>query len=267
MAEYVIIGGLLAGGYLLAKKNAQGVTPASVTPVTGGGTSPLVSKDAAIGPVPLHLLVGAKLLTDSQIADMEIALVKYWTYPKTDPPRFKQTVLTDHLPNEFIKPAPQCSQAGNFQGPPLAITVTKEGQLALSTTSAITSGLKVANAFTQAIPIIGSIIGVGLSIFSAISAHHQAAVRNEQGLECSLIPPANQSLAVIEQAVMNGTLTIQQGQTALDTLYIDFRRAATNGQSGQLEERPGRLNAMGWYAHFLHAIILKKQNRYANLAG
>lgn len=279
MAEWVIIGGLIAGGYLLTKKQAAGVTPPSVTPIAGGGSQPLVPAQPS-GPVPRHLLAGAALLSDSDIADMEIKLVKYWTYPKTDPPRFKTQAL-QMLPNEQISLPSNCQTGGSYLGPPLAITATKEGELVLGGVGAIGaaaggtfgsagglfgSGFAAAGTtLGTAIPVAGAVIGVGLSIYSAISAHHAAAVKNEQGLECSLLPPANQSLIVIENAVMQGVITVQQGQTALDTLVSDFRKAATNGQSGQLEERPGRLNAMGWYAHFLHAIVIKKQNRYASL--
>lgn len=281
MAEWVIIAGLIGGGYLLTKKNQQGVTPPSVTPNAGGVLSPLVPAQPS-GPVPKHLLAGAVILTDSQIADMEIALVKYWTYPKTDPPRFKTQALA-MLPVEQITVPTNCQTGGNYLGPPLAITATKEGELALSGVGAIGgaaggtfgsagglfgSGFAASGtALGTAIPVAGAVIGIGLSIYNAISAHHAAAVKNEQGLECALLPPANQSLIVIENAVIQGVITIQQGQTALDTLVSDFRRAATNGQSGQLEERPGRLNAMGWYAHFLHAIVIKKQNRYASLVS
>lgn len=274
MAEVVIIGGLLAGGYLLLKKNQQGVTPSSVTPTKGTFQS---------GPVPPHLIVNAKLLSDLEIAQMEADTVLHFKNAPGDKQRFINTTVTDHLPNEKLKPIPQCSQGGNYQGPPLAIQVTKEGQFALNSVSSIGSaagggfgsanglfGSGFAEAGTtlgKAIPIVGTVIGIGLSIFGAISKHHADAVRNEQGLECSLVPPANQALALIEQAVMNGTWTIQQAQTALDTLYSDFRKEAKNGQSGQLEETANKLNAMGWYAHFLHAIILKKKNRYANLAA
>lgn len=290
MAEYVVIAGLLAGGYLLTKKNTAEVTSPAVTPSKSTppptGIAALLNPVPA-GPVPPHLIAGAPLLTDQQITDMEITIIaNHFTNPGKDKPNFTKLCLMElakeRLLQTDISPGTNCG-GGTYAGPPLAITATKTGAFALNSVSSVGSvaggafgsanGLfgtgfaASGSALGTAIPIVGTVLGIGLSIFNAISAHHQAAVRNEQGLECQLAPPADYSLQVIEQAVTTGTITVQQGQTALNSLYSDFVKAAKNGQSGQLEDAPGKLNAMGWYAHLLHAIIIKKQNRYASLAA
>jgi hypothetical protein len=264
----IVLIAALVGGYVVAK---SGGVASTATPT---------------GPIAPHLQQGARLLSDSQIAEMERNIIgDHFTY-ESDNPRFITQALQD-LANEQVSFSNnQCANGGQYAGQPLAITATKEGTLALGTAEGLasagifggggvgslagvgSSGFAAAGTVSAtAIPIAGIVIGIGLSIYGAIAAHHAVAVRNEQGLECSLIPPANYSLTVIEKAVITGVITIQQGQEALNKLHQDFINSALNGQSGQLEDRPGKLNAMGWYSHFLHAIIIKKQNRYANLVS
>lgn len=230
-----------------------------------------------------YLNPNAILLTDSEIAQMELTYIGSSLVSASDKARFSSEVVTDALENEIISyPAlnNQCSSGMQYQGPPVGLTIAKDGSLALSFAGSAGAALGGAfgsaagfagtgfaaagTALGTAIPIAGIAIGLGISIYSAIAAHHQAAVNREQGLECSLIPPANKSLEVIDNAVYSGIITPAQGKSALVQLVTDFTTAATGGLGG-LKDSPGSLNAMGWYKHFLHAITIKKSNKYDNL--
>lgn len=263
MPDPVTIAALLAAGgalYIVNKNNTN-------------LNSSIVNKSK-----PPHLIAGANLLTDQQIAQME-----YNTIKDRANKTFVPTLLQYCLPQEIIADPTimKCASGGHSpQGPPLAITVGKDGQLALGAAAGIggvaggtfgsaagfagTGFAASGTALGTAIPIAGIVIGPALAIFSAILAHHKAAVGREQQLECTLVPPANQALQVIEQAVITGQITVDQANKMLNQLYNDFVTEATGGLGG-LKDAPGSLNAMGYYKHFLHAIIIKKQNRYASL--
>ena len=224
-----------------------------------------------------HLLPNAQLLSDSSIAGMNLSI----GFSSGDRARFLTQVLPCLQSEQVVSPdvTKECSSGGNYAGPPMALTGLKDGSLALSTTGSIGSAVgggfgsasgifgsgfaAAGTAAGTAIPIIGIAIGAAIQIFSTIAAHHAAAVKNEVGLTCQLVPPANQTLAVIEQAVMTGQITPKQGQAALAQLLIDFKTHAQNGQSGQLAESSGHCNALCWFYHYLSAVVMKKQNRYS----
>lgn len=255
--ESLIIVALLAaigGAYLVKKQN-----------ITSSNSSQQIT--------PPHLLAGAQLLSDQDIANQ---IGQSSNLSAGDKPRF----ITECLPmlqaerivdinNAF---ASQCKSGGRYQGPPMTLTALKDGKIALQITGVGSAGGVFGSGALALSGVASSVftaatfgIGAVISIFSIISAHHAAAIRNEQGLECNLIPPVNQALDVIEKAVASGQISIQQGQQALNQLISDFRTQAQNGLSGQLTDVPGKVNAMGWYYYFLKAIIVKKENRYANL--
>lgn len=234
-------------------------------------------------PVLPHLLPGAALLSDQQIAQQTADKVLHFKNSPSDKARFISEVQTQALVSEIITSAALQSQCGGqftYQGPNIGITIAKDGTLALSVagsagaalggtfgSAAGFAGTGFAAAGTlagTAIPIIGAGIGAAIAIYSIITAHHKAAVVREQSLECSLLPPLNKSLQVIEQAVVTGTISVQQGINALNQLITDFTNQATGGPGG-LTDTAGTLNAMGWYKYFLVAITIKKSNRYANL--
>lgn len=267
----------LIGGYVVTKSGGV----ANTTP--SGNT---INPSTQI--VLPHLLAGAKLLSDQQIAQMEAdAIGTHFTY-LNDKPIFITKCISNLSKEQVIDLATGqgaknasapittiCGAASQYQGPPLALSALKDGSVALGVVgTAAAGGFGASAAGTLAAAgissgvLAGVTFGLGavISIYSIISAHHKAAIAREHALECGLIPPANQSLLVIEQAVVNGVITIQQGQAALDQLHTDFVQAASGGLGG-LEDAPSKLNAMGWYAHELNAIITKKKNRYANLVS
>lgn len=235
---------------------------------------------------PIHLIAGANLLTDQQLAQMEADSINDRfggsTSKKAD---FIHSLLTFCLPQEIIADPALASQCGRAfsQPPPLALTIGKGGSLLLGTAAGIggalggTFGSAAGFAGTgfaasgtvlgTAIPIAGLVIGPALAIFGAIQQHHAAAVSTEHNDECKYIPAANQSLQVIEQAVTNGQISISTANAMLNQLYLDFQNAWNSSGLAKIKDAAGSFNAGGYYKHFLHAIILKKQNRYATMTA
>jgi hypothetical protein len=99
-------------------------------------------------------------------------------------------------------------------------------------------------------------------IFGAIFGHHQAAVGKEQNTLCSAVPAANDSLAVIDQAVQSGQFTPQQGMTALDNLASGFRSAV----SPILKMNSGQCNAACVMVMAVNAVVAAKKAKYSALA-
>lgn len=243
----------------------------------------------ANAPIPPHLKPNAVILSDDAIIAMEVPMLRgmsniaKW---KTGAQGMLQIEQID-----VPELSSQCQSGGHYKGQPLAVTALKDGSFALGAITGIASGVHAGlgsagglfgtgfaatgSLAAQAVPIIGTAIGLGLALFTMISAHHKAAVGTEQGKECQLIPPANQTLTVIEQAFMNGVIDAKTAQGSLEQLHLDFLISARGGKidpvtfhpvggggpDGSLSEAP--CNALCWYGHFLHVIVIKKQNRYS----
>jgi hypothetical protein len=226
------------------------------------------------------------LLSDDTIANANIPAAMQGS---SDADRWKQYALqylaAEQVQGDYSGLRGDRTGTSPYAGPPVGLTTLKDGSLAFGTTTGLasagifggggvgsiagvgSSGFAAAGTTAATVvPVIGIAIGAAISIYSIIAAHHAAAVRREQSLQAQLIPPANAALQVIENAVVYGNITPSQGQQALDQLHTDFIRRATGGPGG-LEERnsSGNCNALCWTAHFLAAICMKKQNRYAQL--
>lgn len=262
---------------------AGGALSALLTKMLDRNTAPGINLSAP-GPNPSttqtvfhspHVKPGAKLLTDEQIADANVpAAMK--NQPQ-DAKRWKDGCLQKLQVERFgDSDLPQACKGVPYSGPPMALTALKDGSLALGAAASTGIGSAAGAFHTGALALTGAAstafaaatfgIGAAIAVYSIISAHHAAAVKREQALECQLIPPLNESLRVIENAVNGRIISPQQGQQALDQLHTDFVRAATGGPGGLEEKNPsGHCNALCWTAHVLQAICVKKQNRYAQL--
>jgi hypothetical protein len=98
---------------------------------------------------------------------------------------------------------------------------------------------------------------VASQIFSAIFAHHAAAVAKEQGTLCAAVPAANQALQVIDEAVQSGQATPQQAIDALNAMPGQFRSQV----SGIYQD----CNAACVMYEELEAICLVKASQYQDL--
>src|SRR5437899_3923885 len=68
-------------------------------------------------------------------------------------------------------------------------------------------------------------MGLGITIFVAIFAHHKQQVARERQVLCAAVPAANESLRVIETAIQNGQIAPAQGIAFLDELFNQFQGA------------------------------------------
>jgi hypothetical protein len=100
-------------------------------------------------------------------------------------------------------------------------------------------------------------------IFGAIFGHHQAAVGREQNVLCSAVPAANDSFAVIDQAVQSGQFTPQQGMDALDKLAVGFQSAV----QPILKMDSRHCNAACVMTMAMKAVVAAKKAAYSALAA
>jgi hypothetical protein len=82
--------------------------------------------------------------------------------------------------------------------------------------------LKFAGLAGPAAPAVMA-VGALLEVFSAIFAHHAAAVQKEQSTLCAAVPAANQALQIIAEAVSSGQATPQDAINALQAMPGQFR--------------------------------------------
>lgn len=160
----------------------------------------------------------------------------------------------------------QPTNAFNSGASDLKLTGTV-GSLTLTSLNAVGTvaslvGTSVAKSIAGSIPIIGSVVSVITGMFSIISAHHAAAVQNEQGLEAILIPAANNYLSIIRNAAISGQASLSDCSAALDSLLADFYSAAKNGKSGQLQNNGSTCNAMCDYWVELSAIVFYWKSKF-----
>lgn len=128
--------------------------------------------------------------------------------------------------------------------------------VASQSADAINTGLGLAGAAeaaTNAIPIVGQIVGFFTSILGGIAAHHAQAVALEQSTLCQVVPAFNSALDAIDQEYRLGQLSGTQATQALETLFSQMNQALTQ------IERQGKCNAACVYLRELQGIIDAKK--------
>lgn len=169
---------------------------------------------------------------------------------------WEAAALQDVVNMQMLLIDPTCGSAPG--GSPLGL-VSAAGGMALQDTGAIAAS--VGSSIASAIPIVGAVFSTIVGIFGIFSAHHRAAVAQEEKLQCSLVPAANNYLNVIAQAVQNGVQTPEQGSAALDSLLSDFTAAA----QPSFQNNP--CNAMCEWTVVLKAIVIYWKAQYAQMAA
>jgi hypothetical protein len=74
----------------------------------------------------------------------------------------------------------------------------------------------------RGIPIAGAVIGIGLSIYSMIDAHHKAALAAEGKALNDAIPRAIQTYVLIMQGAAAKQITVAQAQVYCDHIVSDY---------------------------------------------
>lgn len=96
---------------------------------------------------------------------------------------------------------------------------------------------------SNALPIIGTVIGIFTGVMSFISAHHAQAVRLENSILCPLIPALNQALANAEASMRNGSANGTQTKATLDAIVDETMQVIAKDPSS------GALSAVGEQIH------------------
>lgn len=85
----------------------------------------------------------------------------------------------------------------------------------------------------KAVPIVGSIVGIGLSVYNMIAAHHQQALANEGKVLNSTDSMAISDLVAIVNAVSSGQITTYANASQLiDTVVADWYLQVKSIQRG-----------------------------------
>jgi hypothetical protein len=116
--------------------------------------------------------------------------------------------------------------------------VGQASNLALSVTSDIAgnlakAGSQVAGSLSSAIPFIGTAINGIVGLFSAISAHHTAAVQRDATAYNVGLTTCENYLKIISDAIKSGQSTPDEGINALDSMYKDFLTYSAPARNNQ----------------------------------
>lgn len=117
-------------------------------------------------------------------------------------------------------------------------------------------------------PIVGGIVLAGAAlakVFGIIFGHHAAAVKKEQSVLCAAVPAANDSLAVIDQAVASGQYTPDQAAAALDAVVSGFEQATSSIRKGADPMASGECNAACVWLSSLRTIVARKKSQLQDL--
>lgn len=115
---------------------------------------------------------------------------------------------------------------------------------------------------STSIPIIGTIISIGLGIFSAVFGRHAQRVATEQLTLCNAIPSANAVLRDLDARVAAGHVDLDQAFAELDGLAQGFRDALrpilNQNETGSV------CNAACGYIKMLDAQVLLRKRIYTD---
>lgn len=104
-----------------------------------------------------------------------------------------------------------------------SIIGTSSGFAQAGTSLAAGLGLiKAGGEFAKAVPIVGSIIGIGLSVYSMISQHHKAALAAEGKALNDATPRAMETFVLIVQATIRREITSLSQAQSLVQQTIDL---------------------------------------------
>jgi len=123
-------------------------------------------------------------------------------------------------------PITNISQLGNGGGPASAIGT---GASLAQTGTGLAAGLGIISKtgdLAKAVPIVGAVVGIGLTIYGIIAAHHKQALAAEGKALNDATPRAIQTLILILQAVINKEVTSASAAQSL----VDQTIAAYYGE-------------------------------------
>src|SRR5437660_3212729 len=105
------------------------------------------------------------------------------------------------------------------------------------------------------------LVGIGITVFGAIFAHHKKQVARERQVLCAAVPAANETLRVIETAIQQGQIAPAQAIAYLDDLFNQFQGAI----GAILKSDSTHCNAACVWRYSLAAIVARKKDRYAHI--
>lgn len=123
----------------------------------------------------------------------------------------------------------------------------------------IGAGLAGAVGVSQAIPFIGQAIGAIVGIFSIFTAHHAAAVKQEQSIFYTVNPAAYDYLAAIRKAVSIQQASAGEAIQAIKSLQADYEQQA----APSVKHNPCNANCEG--VVWLRAVTIYWESYYQDM--
>ena len=114
----------------------------------------------------------------------------------------------------------QFQWSGSFQPGQDLRLIGQGSQMALSVAGDV--AIRTGSSIASAIPFIGTAVSGIVGIFSAISAHHAAAVQRDATAYNVGLSTCENYMKIIKDAVESGQSTPDEGINALDSMYQDF---------------------------------------------
>lgn len=85
----------------------------------------------------------------------------------------------------------------------------------------------VGSSVASAIPVVGTIASLITNVIGAITAHHAAAVADQDAILCNAVPGVNSILTNIDAGIAAQTLSPAQAQAQYGSLLTQFHAAVT----------------------------------------
>lgn len=199
------------------------------------------------------------LLNPCQPSDASILAQVFSGYPSAAAAQRVQKTAQQAMDQGALWTTENCA---GIVGPSTAQLVTKGAGLATSAAGSIGTSLAIAGIATGPLMPIVALAGGIISVFSSIFGAHAAKVKQEQQIICAVVQSVNDSLTVLDQAVQQGQLTVQQASGSLDQLYTELQQ---NVQP-ILKQDGGNCNAACYILAEARAVIAKRKANYPCMA-
>lgn len=114
---------------------------------------------------------------------------------------------------------------------------------------------EISKKFLKSVPVVGQILDSVVSLVALPFQHHAQAVKTEQATLCQLVPPINQFLRQLDEALITGEIDGQTALAAMDQFASGWKDAA----KPIYQENRGKCNAAcAYYKYMLAAMGMRK---------
>jgi len=238
MGALTIIG-LIAGGIFLASKSGAIPALSNAIGTLTGGPKLYALTDADATAIQQNYQNGR---TSGGNGNFQVDGQSFATWMHGAILSLRITVYTkDTFCSGVARPSGASVLQTGLGGAGFAVNVGE--QVGNSASTSATGLVGLLGSASNALPIVGAIIGIFTGVMSFMSAHHSQAVKLENSILCPLIPALNQALANAEAAMRSGSASGTQTKATLDMIVNETEQVISKDASS------GALQAVGEQVH------------------